>query len=200
MSNEVFPDLPGVDWGTEKEPQFDTRTVRAVSGYEVRLSRRAYPLYSIKMKFNFLRTAAAYQELQQVIGLFLRHKGSGDSFLLYDPDDGAVTNQSFGVGTGSAKTFSLAATWGGFVQPVRNIKAITAVKVNGTSTTAYTLNADGTITFTTAPASGAVLTWTGQYYYRCRFSDDQITAKEMMQGIWELQRCELIGGLGRQMG
>lgn len=201
MSNEIFPDLPGLTWGTEKEPEFDTRTVRAVSGYEVRLSRRAYPLYLIKMKFEFLRTAAAYQELQQIVGLFLRHRGSGDSFLLFDPDDGVVTDQSFGVGTGTQKTFSLATTWGGFVQPVRNIRTINAIKVNGVMlVTGWTLNADGTITFTNAPASGAVLTWTGQYYYRCRFADDRITPKEMMQGIWELGRCELIGGLDRQMG
>lgn len=200
MSNEIFPELPGIAWGTEKEPQFDTRTVRAVSGYEVRLSRRAYPLYLIKMKYEFLRTDAAWQELQQIIGLFLRHKGSGDSFLLLDANDNTATNQVFGVGNGSQTAYQLTGTWGGMVQPVRNIRTLTAIGVNGVAQPNHFLGADGVITFSTPPAAGAVLTWSGTYYYRCRFADDRITPKEMMRNIWDLGRCELVGGLGRQIG
>lgn len=200
MSNEIFPELPGIAWGTEKEPQFDTRTVRAVSGYEVRLSRRAYPLYLIKMKYEFLRTDAAWQELQQIIGLFLRHKGSGDSFLLLDANDNTATNQVFGVGNGSQTAYQLTGTWGGMVQPVRNIRTLTDIGVNGVPQPNHFLGADGVLTFLTPPAAGAVLTWSGTYYYRCRFADDRITPKEMMRNIWDLGRCELVGGLGRQIG
>ena len=200
MSNEIFPELPGIAWGTEKEPEFDTRTVRAVSGYEVRLSRRAYPLYLIKMKYEFLRTDAAWQELQQIIGLFLRHKGSGDSFLLLDANDNTATNQVFGVGNGSQTAYQLTGTWGGMVQPVRNIRTLTAIGVNGVAQPNHFLGADGVLTFSTPPAAGAVLTWSGTYYYRCRFADDRITPKEMMRNIWDLGRCELVGGLGRQIG
>lgn len=200
MSNEIFPELPGIAWGTEKEPQFDTRTVRAVSGYEVRLSRRAYPLYLIKMKYEFLRTDAAWQELQQIIGLFLRHKGSGDSFLLLDANDNTATNQVIGVGNGSQTAYQLTGTWGGMVQPVRNIRTLTDIGVNGVLQPYHILGADGVLTFLTPPAAGAVLTWSGTYYYRCRFADDRITPKEMMRNIWDLGRCELVGGLGRQIG
>ena len=202
MSNEIFPELPGIAWGTEKEPQFDTRTVRAVSGYEVRLSRRAYPLYLIKMKYEFLRTDSAWQELQQIIGLFLRHKGSGDSFLLLDANDNTATNQVFGVGNGSQTVYQLTGTWGGMVQPVRNIRTLSLISLNGDAVSASSLsfNETGVVTFFTPPPAGSVLTWSGTYYYRCRFADDRITPKEMMRNIWDLGRCELVGGLGRQIG
>ncbi len=199
MSNEIFPTLAGLDWGTEKVPQFDTHIPKSVSGFEVRVSRRAYPTYAIRMKFNFLRNMAAAQELRALVGLFLRHRGAGDSFLLLDPDDYRATAQVFGAGNGTARTFDLAAAWGGFVQPARNIKTITSVTVNGAGA-AYVLGGDGRITFTTAPAAGAVLAWTGEYYFRCRFAEDTLTPREMMRGIWELGKCDLVGALGAQIG
>jgi len=200
MSNEVFPTLPGIKWGIEKEPEFSTRVVRAVSGYEVRLAERAYPTYQIKLSFEFLRSAAAYLELQAVVGLFLRHQGQCDSFLLLDASDYQATNQSFGTGDGVNKIFSLVSTWGGFVQPVRNIKTIGSITVNGTATSAYTIGTTGLITFTAAPALGAVLRWTGEYYHRCRFADDTLSPRQFMQDIWELNKCDLVGALGNQIG
>jgi hypothetical protein len=200
MSNEVFPTLPGIKWGTEKAPEFSTTIKSAVSGYEVRLSNRVYPKYQIKMAFEFLRNTAAANELAQIVGLFLRHRGAGDSFLLLDADDYAATNQVFGVGTGSQTVFQLTAAWGGLVQPARNIQSLTFVGVNGVLQPNHGLGAGGVITFATAPAAGSVLTWSGTYYYRCRFADDTLSPKQMLSKLWELGRCDLVGALGSQIG
>lgn len=199
MSNEVFPTLAGLKWATVKAPEFSTRVKRSVSGYEVRISDRIYPTYQIKLQFEFLRSNAAFQELQQIIGLFLRHKGSGDSFLLLDPDDSVANSQAFGAGTGVQTDYALVGAWAGFAQPVRHIKSIssmTAARVE----VPYTLLSTGLVRFGSAPASGAVLRWSGEYYHRCRFADDSIGPRQLMEQIWELGQCDLVGALGAQLG
>jgi hypothetical protein len=47
------------------------------------------------------------------------------------------------------------------------------VYVNG-APAAGTLSATGVYTFTTAPASGAMLTWDGTFQYLCQFTDDTL--------------------------
>lgn len=200
MSNEVFPVLPGIKWGTEKAPQFKTRIKTAVSGFEVRHSDRVYPMYSLKMSFEFLRSAAAYAELQSIVGLFLRHKGAGDSFLLLDANDNTAMNQVFGVGNGSQTVYQLTSAWGGLVQPVCNIQTLTALHVDGVAQPYHFLGPGGILTFISPPPAGAVLTWSGTYYYRTRFADDTLSPKQLWADIWELGRCELVGALGRQIG
>ena len=36
------------------------------------------------------------------------------------------------------------------------------------------MSVTGVVTFSTPPAVGAVLTWTGSFYYLCRFSEDTL--------------------------
>ena len=93
--------------------------------------------------------------------------------------------------------------WAGFTQPVRNIKTISAVTANnvpvGYGLVTTGANA-GLITLSAAPAAGAVLRWSGQYYHRCRFADDILSPRQLLWQIWELGQCDLIGGLGAQIG
>lgn len=204
MSNELFPTLPGLAWRTEKEPEYDTLVKRSVSGYEVRSSRRDYPVYTIKMVFEFLRSSATYPELQAIVGLFLRHRGQADSFLLLDPDDSVANATPFGVGDGSRRTFQLTARWAGFTQPAAHIRALDLITIGGSPVGGSAIQSwspsTGIVTLATAPAAGAILTWSGSYYYRCRFADDTLTPRQLMQDIWELGKCELRGATGRQIG
>jgi len=78
---------------------------------------------------------------------------------------------------------------------VTNIKAAGAV-VSGAG---YTIGSTGLVTFTTAPASGAALTWTGTYYFRCRFTKDQIEFDGFMQDLYELKKVEMIGAPGNRV-
>lgn len=50
--------------------------------------------------------------------------------------------------------------------------------------TAYTLGASGAITFGVAPAAGAQLSWTGSYYKRVRFDDDELDLRHEGGGLW----------------
>lgn len=53
--------------------------------------------------------------------------------------------------------------------------------------TAYTLGATGVITLanTVAAVVGAILNWTGSFFYRCRFTDDKMTVSQFVNKFWE---------------
>lgn len=196
MSNAVFPVMIGLSWDIGRIPNFSTTIHMAASGRESRLSMMTYPTWTFSMKYEVLRSSAAYLELQTLCGFFLSRQGSFDSFLFTDPDDNSVTDQSFGTGDALTNKFQLLRSWGGYIEPVMNVNAITNIKVNGVTiapTTGYTIDSAGMVTFVTTPASGATITWTGSYYYRVRFKQDAAEFNKMMRDLWELKKLELIG-------
>jgi uncharacterized protein (TIGR02217 family) len=192
MSAAVFPSLPGLTWDVGMSPQFSTRVQQSVSGREVRAALMAYPLWKFSLAYELLRADLAYSELQTLTGFFLQRQGMFDSFLYLNPVDHQVTAQPFGTGNGSTTRFVLARSFGGFAEPVQNSTGIT-VYVNGVSTSAYVIDSTGAVVFNTAPPSGAALTWSGQFYYRCRFLDDVADFNNFMYQLWELKKLEFIG-------
>ena len=112
-----------------------------------------------------------------------------------------IALNAFGTGNGSTTTFQLLkargvgtpyqttepcyAVWnpsGGF----SGISAL-AVYVNGslkTYGTDYTLAPWGQVTFTTAPASSAALTWTGCPLAVCRFDQDDLEITGLASALW----------------
>lgn len=200
MSSAVFPTLPGLAWGVIKRPTFSTKIQRSVSGYEARVSRMLYPLYEFSLSYEFLRGEAAAGELQTLMGFFMARQGSFDSFLYIDPDDHAVTDQNFGTGDATTTTFQLSRTFGsgGFnlTEPVHNIYGTPVIKVNGvtkTSGTDYSISSTGMVTFTSAPANTYAVTWSGSFYYRCRFSNDAGEFAQFMKYLWEMKRLDFVG-------
>lgn len=130
MSNQVYPSsLPGLSIEVDKEPEFDTLVQRAVSGKELRIGQRVYPLWYLTLNYNFLRDTSVYNELKTLVGFFLSRKGAADSFLFSDPDDSAVVDQDFGVGDGTTTLFQLVREFGGFVEPVFNINGTPSLKI-----------------------------------------------------------------------
>lgn len=67
----------------------------------------------------------------------------------------------------------------------------------GTSTTFSAARAianptTGLVTFDAAPASGAALTWSGDYYRRVRFVRDEADFERVWQDMWKLKKIEMI--------
>lgn len=182
----IFPELAGLTLDRTKTPQFSTNIKRAVSGYEVRTPLMAYPLWDFALKYEFLRTDVNNNELRTLAGFYLQCKGSYETFYFKDPFDYTVTNQTFGVGTGSAKDFQLIRSYGGFIDIIQAPLNYT-INIDGTPTTDFTIN-NGLISFTTAPASGAVLSWSGEFYYPCRFLEDKMDFSQFMYNIWEAKK------------
>jgi uncharacterized protein (TIGR02217 family) len=201
MSNVVFPVLPGLGWSVTKTPHWSTVIQKAVSGKELRAALMSYPLYRIALTYEVLRAGAAYAELQTLIGFFNNRQGAFDSFLYDDTSDNTVTAHSFGTGNGSTTAFQLVRALGGNTEPVMNLNSNPSIYVAGalkTPTTDYTLN-NGMVTFAAAPANGAALTWTGGYYYRCRFLQDSADFENFLYQLWTLKKLELWGCLGTKI-
>ena len=203
MSNLVFPTLAGIAWNVAKQPEFHTKIQKAVSGREVRLAFMSSPMVTFKMQYDVLRQNSAYSELKTLLSFFLTVKGSFDSFLYDDLTDNAVTNQQFGVGNGGTQYYQLVRAYGAgstsFAEAVQNLKAAPTIKVNGSTVSNYTISDDGMVHFDTAPVSGAVLTWTGGYYYRVRFNQDSSEFNQFMKDLFELKKCELYGSLSNKV-
>lgn len=186
MSDAVFPTLPGLTYPVEKTAIWSTKIQTSVSGKETRLGYWSYPRWEYALRYSILRSDNVNAELQTLVGFFNARMGAYDDWLFLDPDDYIATNQVFATGDGTTTAFQLARTWGGWTEPVRAVLSVSSVKVNGTPTSAYTVNTStGVITFTSAPTNGATLAWSGQFYWRCRFLDDQVTAAKFMKDFWE---------------
>lgn len=191
MSDAIYPTLPGLTWSFIRTPIWKTTIQTTQSGRELRAANMSYPVYKYTLTYDVLRSGAGFTELQTLIAFFNARSGSYDSFLFSDPDDGTVTGQLFGTGDGVTKAFQLVKAFGGYTEPVIAVNTITQVTVAGTATAAYTVNNDtGILTFTTAPASGAALGWTGSFYYRCRFVADTYDFEKFMQNLWLLQKVD----------
>ena len=206
MSNTIFPVLAGLGWSVKKTPTFKTLVGQAVSGMEVRQALMQFPLWEFELTYEILRDnpaqqnpTAPYNELKTLGGFYLARQGMFDDFLFDDVTDDTVTSQSFGTGDGATTNFQLVRSWGGFSEPVMNPNVITGVYDNGTPVTQgsgagkYTVNSTGLITFGTAPAATHVLSWTGTFYYRCRFASDTTEFEEFMSNMWLLKQLQFIG-------
>lgn len=67
------------------------------------------------------------------------------------------------------------------------------------SPAAYTITATGLLVFVTPPAAGSAITWSGTFYYRCRFLDDSADFSKFMQGLWELKKLDMKGATGNKV-
>lgn len=194
MSDVVFPSLPGLSWGITKTPMWKTVTHESVSGMELRAALMTYPRYRISMRYEVLRAGGGFAELQELIGFFNARRGSWDDFLWLDPDDNTVVGANFGTGDGSTKTFAMSRSFGGFVEPVQAFVAAPQIYVNGVlkaSPADYSIS-NGRVTFVTAPPAGAALTWSGQFYKRVRFVNDETEFEQFLQDLWAAKKIELI--------
>ena len=200
MSNQVYPVLPGLEFNVHRVPTWKTIIRTTPSEREYRTRNQVYPKRRRQLSYEFLRSAAAFAELQTMEGFYNLHAGACESFLFNDPDDNAVTAQVIGVGDGSNKDFPLARSWGGVVEPVAAYNSTPSVYKNGAlqsgnytlvAGTVYPLN-QNVVRFNTAPASGVVVTWTGSYYWRTRFLRDELDFIEFLNQLWKTGQVDLL--------
>ena len=189
MSNTIFPTLAGLTWNIMRSPVWSTQIRDAASGRQYALGKRLYPLWHFKLPFEVLRSSGGFTEWQQLVGFINARRGRYDDFIYLDPRDNTATNESFGAGDGVTTTFDLMRNLGGFVEPVGAANPVT-VKVSGT-VTAVTMSASlSQVTFATPPAASAPLTWSGNFYFRARFMQDEISMEQFMQDMYSAKSVE----------
>ena len=188
MSTDIFPTLPGLSWPIMRSPMTSTTITTAVSGREYRRPNWMYPRYRYQLVFDLLRQNASYNEMQTLFAFITKHLGQWDTWYFDDPDDDTATAQTFGVGTGNLKTFQLIRNFGGVIDPVYALNGNPSIYLNGVLKTVnvdYTLSSTGIVTWTVAPALGVPMTWTGMFYWVCRFNLDAHEFQKTMAGFWE---------------
>lgn len=193
MSESVLPSFPGLSWNVVRRPVFNNVVKRSASNREFRGSLSAYPLWEYKLSYEVLRARTALTEMQQLAAFFCLRGGDFDTWLYSDPDDNTATLASFGTGNGTTTAFQLLRSFGGFTEPVYCLNAAPAIYKGGVLqvlTTDYTVSTTGVVTFVVAPA--AALTWTGTYYFRCRFLKGMLEFNQFMKQFWELRSLEFV--------
>lgn len=194
MSNAIYPTFPGLSFGAQRAVIAPPVTIRTTpSQREYRARDATLPRYAYTLDYEFLRSSAVFPELQALAGFFNARGGRFDSFLFNDTDDNAAVAQLFGAGNAALVAFQLMRSFGGFAEQVNDLNGAPSIYVNGAlQASGYTVSATGLVTFTTAPASGAVLTWTGAFYRRVRFNGEQLDTAKFMRDLWEAKRVNLL--------
>lgn len=197
MSNAIFPALPGLTWAVVKRRISSTIVVQNASGKEVRVPQWQDPIYEFEFTYELLRddpTAGAFliagfTEFMSLVGFINARQGSFDSFLYLDPNDNTATGESCmpATGDGSNKLFQLARQVGGngYSEKIQNTVGAPGIYLAGTlQSSGYTVSDTGLVTFTTAPPSGHAVQWSGNFYFRCRFSDDSQDFVNFTARMW----------------
>lgn len=186
MALRTFPTLAGISWPVKRSLIWSTDKQDSLSGKRIRLQRFSYPLYGIELTFDFLRIGGAFNEREQLLGFIKSVGGPALLWQFTDVDDSVATAQDFGEGDGTTVAFQLTRSLGGFGEPVFLVNGAPQIFVGGvlkTVNTDYTISAYGVVTFVVAPTNGALLTWTGNYFWPCRFDEDVTEFVKAMQGL-----------------
>lgn len=191
-TNEEFPVLPGLMWNRKRTPIFKTSVQQAINGKEYRIPHQDYPLWRWELSYEVLRDDAT-NELRTLVGMFLRHRGSFASFRFLDVDDYQTTAQSIAASASRAAgtRVQLLRSYEGFLEPVTDPQPGYQVFVNGVLSGLWTaLFPTGEIS-NTATSNGA-LSWTGSFWHRVRFEEDETEFEQFLEKLHSARRVTLV--------
>lgn len=115
MSNDIYPDLPGLTFTVVRSvvpPPVTILTTPSTREYRTRDAANSRVKYTLP--YEFLRQNAPFAELSTLVNFYNDHGGPFDSWLFLDPDDNSVSYQKFATGSGgNATTFQLGRQFAG---------------------------------------------------------------------------------------
>ena len=164
---------------------------------ENRISTTQYPIWTAEIDLAYVRDDVVNSALEAFLGLFMQMRGQADSFLFSHPDPkfNTVTQNSFGIGDGTAVVFQITRTFGGGIDLVQNFNGTPLIYIGGVASgpSNWSIDSNGIITFNSAPALGSVLTWSGSFYFRCRFDEDSLSGlKKFAPGLWDDPKVKFV--------
>lgn len=199
MGNAIFPTLPGLKAERGRVVRFSTEILTATSGKEFRTGRMANPIYEFSLPHEFLRETGGRTELRTLEGFFLARRGAWDSFLYTCPHDCETVEETFGIGDGQRNAFQLMRSYGEFMEPVQNVGEIRSIRRAGQLLrlgTDYTVSATGVVVFAATVPAGAELRWSGSFYFRCRFKQDDMSFDRFALNLYKAGGVAFLGTLG----
>ena len=125
---------------------------------------------------------------------------NGNTLYAWGAQGEAAAAASRYIATAGAVVTSAPAYWPSFTdgfEPVTdlNTQQPLAISVAGTlqnPASQYTLSSTGAVTFASAPAANAQLTWSGSYYRRVRFADPSLQTDRLVSNWYEAKTINLI--------
>lgn len=168
-----------ISYGSSGGPNYSTDVVINHGGHE----QRNINWQAARGRYNVAHGVKTQAQLDALIAFFRARKGRAHSFRFKDWTDYRATGVVIGTGNGSATAFQLIKPYssGGITEnrtitlPVTGTIAIYVngiLKTSGVSTSSTT----GGVTFTTAPANGAIITADYEFDVPARFDTDQLSA------------------------
>jgi uncharacterized protein (TIGR02217 family) len=186
-----FPIFPGLTWDRVRTPVFSNKISNSQSGQEVRMAFWTYPKYHYDFKYDLLRAAPSYTEMQSFINFFNHMAGSFNHFYFEDLHESGVRTE-IATGDGVTTHFQLVTRVNTYLEPLQSgtrmfIFSMDRIDVDGVLVTNTTTDfATGHVTLnSTVPALGAKIYATTRFARRCRFLEDQMDFNEFMYQIWE---------------
>lgn len=192
QSLAVLPRLPGQAITISKAPKWSTEVIMTASGRRRATAYWPYPLWQFELQLNALRKIGSVpslttDELVTLWEFFNAAQGQFGRWLYVDTSDCAIAFTSpatFGTGDGATKAFQIGRYLNSVYEPV--YAAYQPVILDNGAPTASTLafSANGVVTFGTAPTSGHTLSWFGYFYFGCAFTQDDLTADQVLNLLW----------------
>lgn len=179
MSLPVLQNFPlSMAEGLHKNPNFNTVRQKGPAGINAGIALKPYPTWDFTFSLENIQGTEQNPAtvLAMFFGIFMATAGGAGQFLFRDPQDNTEVGAQFGVGNGTATMFQLSRPIFGQPDIIQNLDGTPTIFINGTAATAAqaSVGPSGIVTFATAPANGATLTWSGAFFYLCRFSEDTI--------------------------
>jgi hypothetical protein len=196
MSITIMPPLPlSMAKGLHKAPVFNTVVQPTAAKRVSSVSLTPYPTWAFEFDLDAItgNEGAATSTIASFLGTLMVCQGRATTFLFTDPQDSTVSYSTSGMlnvtagaanpmsstGDGTSKNFQLARSIGGVSWDILQNVSVGSLKVSGVPQSLgvnYTISSLGVITFGTAPANNAVLTWAGSFQFLCRFTEDTVDA------------------------
>jgi uncharacterized protein (TIGR02217 family) len=176
----------GIERGSQFGPTFRNVIQEAISGNEQRFAQWTKCRGVGDLSYGLLTSANPLGDFAAILALWRAHFGSLYPFRFRDWSDYVATHEVFGTGDGAKTQFQLSKTYDpqlillGVAGTFFYVRAITLlattpeIRINNVVTTAYSISASGMVTFTTAPAASAQLTWSGTFDVPVRFDMDTL--------------------------
>lgn len=179
----------GIERGSGFGPTFRNVIQESISGNEQRFAQWTKCRGVGDLSYGLLTSSDPLGDFRAILALYRAHFGSLYPFRFRDWSDYQAVNSVFGTGDGTTMTFQLSMTYDPqaillgtvgtyfYVRDIMLLASTPVIKKAGvvqTPGTAYTISSSGMVTFTSAPASGAQLTWSGEYDVPVRFDTDTL--------------------------
>jgi hypothetical protein len=190
MTKLVYPALPGLRFPMQRSPVWESDRFDTTSGRVFTCTQASSPRYLIRLAYEVLQNYDGLRDADVLVGFFNRVRGDGKNWVFDDPTDNVALNEQFAIADGVTKDFQLVRTRGGFADPIYELNGAPTIKQNGTTVTPTLAAGLGQVSFATAPTAGSVLTWSGGYYWLCRFTKRQIDFEQFLRDFWSAGQVE----------